>query len=104
MTVKFHGKKLQGEATVSQRALLAKLEGKTNYGQKISKANASIRIDQLLAVSKKVTNGKAKALKPVGDATVRQRALLARLEGKVNYGQKISFEQAQKRLAKLLKK
>jgi len=104
MTVKFHGKKLQGEATVSQRALLAKLEGKTNFGQKISKANASARIDKALAGSKKATDGKAKFTNKVGDATVSQRVLLARLEGKTNYGQKITFAQAQKRLAKLLKK
>lgn len=104
-TVKFHGKKLVGEATTSQRVLLARLEGKVNTGQKISKAQASLRIDKALAKSKKVKpQGKAKALKPAGDATVSQRVLLARLEGKTNYGEKISFTDASKRIAKLLKK
>jgi hypothetical protein len=47
-TVKFNGKALEGKATIGQRCMLARLEGKTNYGQKISKAEASIRISKLL--------------------------------------------------------
>lgn len=47
-TVKFHGKALEGKATIGQRCLLARLEGKTNYGEKISKAEASVRIDRAM--------------------------------------------------------
>ena len=101
--VKFHGKVLKGEATTSQRALLAKLEGKTNFGKVISKADASRRIDALLS-KKAPANGKTKTANKVGDATIGQRVLLARLEGRTNYGQKISFADASRRIAKLLGK
>lgn len=101
--VKFHGKELKGEATVSQRAFLAKLEGKKNYGQKISKADASRRIDAALA--KQEGKSKIKVTNKVGDdATPKQRALLAKLESKRNFGQKISFADASRRLANLLGK
>lgn len=46
--VKFNGKVLTGKATDSQRALLARLEHRTNYGEKISKSEASKRISKLL--------------------------------------------------------
>lgn len=103
MSVKFNGKVLTGEATVSQRALLAKLEGKTNFGKKIGKAEASKRIDALLS-KKAPVNGKIKPANVVGEATISQRVLLARLEGKTNYDKKISFADASKRIAKLLGK
>ena len=50
--VKFHGKVLEGKATISQRVQLARLEGRQNYGEKISKAEASIRISRLIKARK----------------------------------------------------
>jgi hypothetical protein len=47
-TVKFHGVKLEGKATLKQRVTIARLEGRTNYGEKISKSEASVRIGKLL--------------------------------------------------------
>ena len=104
MVVKFNGKKLVGEATTSQRVTLHFLTGKDTRNLKISKAEASKKISELSA--KKATNGKAKFSNKVADgqATTSQRVWLARLEHKTNYGEKISFAQAQKRLSKLMNK
>jgi hypothetical protein len=102
--VTYHGKVLSGEATPFQRALLAKLEGKTNFGQKISKAEASVRIDKAMKKSKTATATKPATATKTGEATIAQRCLLAKLEGKTNYGKKISFADASRRIAKLLAK
>jgi hypothetical protein len=107
MVVKFNGKKLQGEATTSQRVLLHHLTGKNTRVLRISKAEASKTIGELLAKSKGVVQS-GKAIKFVSgeakEATISQRVLLARLEHKTNYGEKISFESASKRINKLLGK
>jgi hypothetical protein len=93
----------KASATVAQRVLLHHLTGKDTHAVRISKAEASKTIGELLAKSKgKVQSGKA--VKFSGEATVSQRVLLARLEHKTNYGEKISFESASKRINKLLGK
>ncbi len=107
--VYYKGNLLKGEATPFQRAKLAQLEGHRNFGEKISKAEASLRIDRALknrakANSKPKASGKVKASNKVREATLSQRKWLAIKEGKPNFGEKISFAEASKRLARLFAK
>ncbi|MGA2668453.1 MAG: hypothetical protein ABSF32_05995, partial [Ignavibacteria bacterium] len=66
---------------------------------KISKAKASLKISELSKGKYAVKSGKAN----LNDATVYQRALLAKLEHRTNYGEVISKADASRRISKLLK-
>ena len=101
MTVTYNGKKLQGEATTSQRVTLHFLTGKDTRNIKLSKAEASNRISKLMARKPSKTT---KSAKLTGEATVSQKVYLHFLTGKDTRSLKISKAEASARIAKLARK